>query len=133
MNSLQKTQSDNELYFSVTFFFSYYICSLSFYYGIDLYHFLFLLLDIYYIYISNAIPFPRFLSESPLYTPLALLPYPPTPASWPWNSPVLGHIIFTRPRASPPIDGQLGQPLLHMQLETKALGGTGKFILLFLL
>jgi hypothetical protein len=29
----------------------------------------------------------------------------------------LGHIIFARPRASPPIDGQLGHPLLHMQLE----------------
>ena len=29
----------------------------------------------------------------------------------------LGHMIFTRPRASPPIDGWLGHPLLHMQLE----------------
>jgi hypothetical protein len=38
--------------------------------------------------------------ESPLYPPLALLPNPPTPASWPWHSPVLGHIIFARPRAS---------------------------------
>ena len=39
-----------------------------------------------------------------------------------WHSPVLGHIIFARPRASPPIDGCLGHPLLHMQLETQALG-----------
>ena len=31
-------------------------------------------------------------------------------------------MIFTRPRASPPIDGCLGHPLLHMQLETQALG-----------
>jgi hypothetical protein len=31
--------------------------------------------------------------------------------------------IITRPRASPPIDGQLGRPLLYMQLETGALEG----------
>jgi hypothetical protein len=30
--------------------------------------------------------------ESSLYSPSTLLPYPPTPASWPWLSPVLGHI-----------------------------------------
>jgi hypothetical protein len=51
--------------------------------------------------------------------PPTMLPNPPTPTSWPWYSPVLGHIIFARPRASPPIDGQLGHPLLHMQLETQ--------------
>jgi hypothetical protein len=56
------------------------------------------LIDNFFIYISNAIP------KVP-YTPLALLPNPPTPASWPWHSPVLGHMIFERPRASPPIDG----------------------------
>jgi hypothetical protein len=28
--------------------------------------------------------------ESPLYPPPALLPNLPTPASWPWHSPVLG-------------------------------------------
>jgi hypothetical protein len=28
-------------------------------------------------------------------------------------------MIFTRPRASSPIDGRLGHPLLHMQLETQ--------------
>jgi hypothetical protein len=60
--------------------------------------------------------------KSPLYPPLALLPNPPTPASWPWHSPVLGHIIFVRPRASHPIDGWLGHLLLHMQLETQVLG-----------
>jgi hypothetical protein len=62
--------------------------------------------------------------QSPLYPPLTLLPNPPTSASWPWHSPLLGHMIFARPRASPPIDGQLGHPLLHMQLETGALGST---------
>jgi hypothetical protein len=60
----------------------------------------FFLLDIFFIYISNL---------KVLYTlPPALLPNPPTPTFWPWHSPVLGHIIFTRPRASPPIGGLLG-------------------------
>jgi hypothetical protein len=36
--------------------------------------------------------------ESSLYPPPALLPYPPTPTSWPWHSPVLGHIKFARSR-----------------------------------
>jgi hypothetical protein len=31
-------------------------------------------------------------------------------------------MIFARPRASPPIDGRLGHPLLHMQLETQLWG-----------
>ena len=47
----------------------------------------------------------------------AFLPKPPTHASWPCHSPV--HIIFARQRASPPIDGQLGHLLLHMQLKTQ--------------
>jgi hypothetical protein len=56
-------------------------------------------LYIFFIYISNAIPKVH-------YTlPPALLPNPPTPASWPWHSPVLGNIIFSRPRDSPPIGG----------------------------
>jgi hypothetical protein len=73
------------------------------------------------------------MAESPLYPPPALFPNPPTPPFWTWHSSVLGHIIFARPRVSNPIDGLLGHPLLHMQLETQALGGTGYFILLFLL
>ena len=48
-----------------------------------------------------------------------LFPNLPTPTSWPCHSLVLGHMIFTRPRASPPIDGQVGHPLLHIQLETQ--------------
>jgi hypothetical protein len=52
----------------------------------------FILLDIFFIYISNVI------MKVP-YTPSpALLPYPPTPTSWPWHSPVLGHMKFARPR-----------------------------------
>jgi hypothetical protein len=60
--------------------------------------------------------------KPPIHFP-ALLPNPPTPASWPWHSPVLGHMIFARPRASPLSDGPLGHPLLHMQLETQLWGG----------
>jgi hypothetical protein len=59
---------------------------------------------------------------SPLKTPYPLLPLPllinpPTPVSWPWQSPLLGYRTFKGPRASPPIDDQLGHPLLHMQLQ----------------
>jgi hypothetical protein len=57
----------------------------------------------------------------PYTLPSTLPSNPPTPSSWPWHSPVLGHMIFTRPRASPPIGGRLGHPLLHMQLETQLL------------
>jgi hypothetical protein len=57
-----------------------------------------------------------------LYSPPALLPNPHMPASYPCNSPILGHMIFTRQRAFPPIDGQQGHPLLHMQLETQFWG-----------
>jgi hypothetical protein len=60
--------------------------------------------------------------EGPLYPPPTLFFNPPTPASWPWHYPVLGHMIFPRPRTSPPIDGFLGHPLLHMQLETQFYG-----------
>ena len=62
------------------------------------------------------------LPKIPYRLPLPLLPNPPTPTSWPWHSPILGHRIFARPKASPPIDSWLGHPLLHMQLETGALG-----------
>jgi hypothetical protein len=51
----------------------------------------------------------------PIPSPL-LFPNPPTPASCPGQFPELGHVIFTRQRASSLIDGQLGHPLLHLQL-----------------
>jgi hypothetical protein len=52
----------------------------------------------------------------------ALLPYPPTPASWPWHSPVLRHIKFAIPRGLSSQFWSLGHLLLHMQLETWAPG-----------
>jgi hypothetical protein len=59
--------------------------------------------------------------KSPMPSPHPV-PNPPTPSSWPWCSPVMGHINFARPRTFPHIDGQLGHPLLHMQLETQLWG-----------
>jgi hypothetical protein len=41
---------------------------------------LYFLLDIFYIYTSNAIP------KVPYTLPHALIPNPPTPAAWPWHS-----------------------------------------------
>ena len=63
--------------------------------------------------------------EIHLYPPLALLCNPPTPASWPWHYPVLGHMVFAISRASLPNDGILDHPLLHTQLET-LVGGLHK-------
>jgi hypothetical protein len=60
------------------------------------------LLDIFFIYNSNAIP------KVPYTLPPTLLSNSPTSTSWRWYSPVLGHIIFIRPRASPLNDGRLG-------------------------
>ena len=51
------------------------------------------LLVIFFIYISNDI------SKVPYTFPLACTLTHPFP-SWPWHSPVLGHIIFARPRAT---------------------------------
>jgi hypothetical protein len=50
----------------------------------------FLLLGIYFIYISNAIPKVPYTLPHPH-------PHPPTPTSWPWSSPVLRHIKFAQP------------------------------------
>jgi hypothetical protein len=52
--------------------------------------YLFILLGIFFIYISSAIP------KVPHTLP-APLPYPPTLTSWPWRSPVLRHIKFAWP------------------------------------
>jgi hypothetical protein len=39
---------------------------------------------------------------NPLYPPQTLLPYLPTLTSWPWHSPVLGHIKFAITRGLSP-------------------------------
>ena len=83
----------------------------------------------YYIFSSFTFqilsPFLVSPPKIPYLLPLPLLHNPLTPTSWPWHSPILEHRIFPRPGASPPIDDQLGHALLHMQLETQALGDTG--------
>jgi hypothetical protein len=63
-----------------------------------------------------------------MVSPKPPIPYPrpdPQPThscflalAFPW----LGHMIFAVPRASPPIDGWLHHPLLHMQLQTQLWG-----------
>ena len=85
-----------------------------------LYKLPFLKLGIYFIYISNAIP------KVPHTFPYPL-PQPPTPTSWPCRSPVLRHIKFARLMDSLSTDGRLGHFLIHMQLETRALGGGGEY------
>jgi hypothetical protein len=68
------------------------------------------------MYNSNAIP--KVPMPSPLpCSPTHLLHLPGPGISLYW-----GHIIFARPRASPPNDCQLGQLLLHIQLETQVQG-----------
>jgi hypothetical protein len=49
-------------------------------------------LDIFFLYISNAI------LKVPYTLPRPLHPYTLTTTSWPWLFPVLGHIKFARPR-----------------------------------
>jgi hypothetical protein len=58
---------------------------------------LFFLLDIFFIYISNYIPFLHFASKkSPIPSPISLLTNSPTPASLSWHSPTLGHLGDSR-------------------------------------
>jgi len=71
---------------------------------------------IFFIYISNVIPFPNFPTSPLLYRcsppqPLPL-PTPPTP-----HSPTLRGPALAEPRASPSIGAQQGHPWLHMLLE----------------
>ena len=69
----------------------------------------YILLDIFFIYISNVIPFPCFPSENPLLPPL-----PPYSLTYPLLIPglaTLGHRASTGPRASLPIDEQQGHSL----------------------
>jgi hypothetical protein len=75
-------------------------------------------LDIFFFLHFKCYSLSQFpLQNPPIPSPLPLLITPPTPASWPWHSPILGHRTFTGTRASLLIDDRLGHPLLHMQLE----------------
>jgi hypothetical protein len=74
------------------------------------------LLDILFTF-QILSPFLVSFLKTPYPLPLPLLNNLPTSASWSLHSPILGHRTFTGPRASLRIDEQLGQPLLHMQLE----------------
>jgi hypothetical protein len=90
------------------------------------------LLDIFFIYISNVIPFPG--PSLPRNPPI---PSSPTPASMrgflhppthPLPPPLLPlhwgiYQAFIGPRTSLPIDAWQGHPLLHMQLEPCVLLG----------
>ena len=49
----------------------------------------------YFLYIHFKF---QMFPKSSLYPLPTLLLYPPTPASWPWHSPVLGHIKFAIPK-----------------------------------
>jgi hypothetical protein len=84
------------------------------------------LLDIFFIYISNAIPLPGFPPSRthPITSSLSLIlwgcssTHPPTPTSLP-SIPLPWDIYraFLGPRTSTSIDAWQGQPMLHMQLE----------------
>ena len=77
------------------------------------------------IYTLNATPKVSF------NLPPDLLPYPPTPTSWPWNIPVLGHIKFARPRGLSSQYWLTRQSSAKYAVRDMTSGGTGWFILLF--
>ena len=83
-------------------------------YGGCIFAFLKKKLDIFFIYISNVIPFPSFPSENPLSSPPPSALQPTHSHSWYWHSIILEHRAFTGPRASPPVEDRLGHPLLHI-------------------
>ena len=82
-----------------------------------IYLFIYLLFDIFFYQLISLF---KLQMLSPFLVSLLKTHPPPllTSSSLSWNSTTLGHRAFTRPRASPPIDGQLGHPLLHMRLES---------------
>ena len=79
----------------------------------------FLLLDIFFIYISNVnIPFPGLPSGNPPHSAsMRVLPHPPISAFQSWHSPTLGHRTPKGPRAAPSTDVQQGHPLPQTRPE----------------
>jgi hypothetical protein len=63
--------------------------------------------------------------KKPLDPPPALLPYPPIPTSWPWHSPVLGHIKFARPRGLSSQWWPTGPSSVTYVARDTSSGGTG--------
>jgi hypothetical protein len=105
-----------------------------------------LLLDIFFIYILNVIPFPGFPSKKHPPPLFPLLTNPPIPASLRWYSHTLVHRVFIGQRASPPTDDQVilcyicswSHESHHVcslvgDIVPGSSGVTGEFILLFLL
>jgi hypothetical protein len=62
------------------------------------------------------------LSQKPSIASPTLLPNTPTPTSWPWHFPCTGAYDLRNTKGLIPIDGLIGHPLLHMQLETQLWG-----------
>ena len=92
------------------------ICGNQFHFLLGIFSFFFIR---YFLYLHfRCYPLSWFpLWKTPISSPLPLLTNPPTPTSWPWHSPILGHRTFTGPTASPPINDLLGHLVLHVQLE----------------
>jgi hypothetical protein len=78
----------------------------------------FLLLEIFFIYISNIFPFPDLPFRNPFSYPTSPCLYkgapPYTPVLLPWHYPTLGHQTPSGTRASPHTNVQQGYFLPHM-------------------
>jgi hypothetical protein len=70
-------------------------CYLFIYLFVCLFVCLFIYLCIYLYQIFSSFTFSMLSQKSPIPSPQ--LPYPPTPTSCPWHSPVQRHIKFARP------------------------------------
>jgi hypothetical protein len=76
-------------------------------------------LAIFFIYISNVLPFPGLPFKTPLSHAISPCLFykgvpPPAPIFPPWHSSTLGHRTPSGLRASSPTDVQQGHPLPHM-------------------
>ena len=85
-------------------------------YGKDIYFFP-LLLDLFFICISNVISFPCLPSRNSLSHPPSPT-QPPTPAFQPWHSPTLRHRSSQDQRPLLPLISNKGHPLTHPLAST---------------
>jgi hypothetical protein len=72
------------------------------------------LLDISLFTFLMLSPFLVFPLKIPYPHPSPPAPQPTHSHSFSWHSPILVHRTFIGPRASPPIDDQLGHPLINI-------------------